>query len=184
MPFGKYILVCTGTGAEACNNNLLYDALLKEVDSKGLTESVQVVKTGCFGYCGSGPVVKFLPDETVYCKVQVSDVPELITGHLINNKPLTKSLAPKGANKSYHKQLRIVLRNCGVIDPEKIEEYIAREGYLALEKVLFEMKPDQVISEIKKSGLRGRGGGGFPTGLKWSLTKDAVSEIKYVVCNA
>ncbi|MFW6244726.1 MAG: NADH-ubiquinone oxidoreductase-F iron-sulfur binding region domain-containing protein, partial [Fibrobacterota bacterium] len=153
----------------------------------------QVVKTGCFGFCEKGPIVKVLPDESFYVNVKPEDAKEIVAEHIVKGRKVQRLLYNKTDSKErakiddiefYQKQFRIVLRNCGFINPEDINEYIARDGYLALEKVLFEITPDDVIEELRKSGLRGRGGAGFPSWKKWVFTKDAEGDQKYVVCNA
>ncbi len=193
MAIKTYILVCGGTACVATHSNELYEALVQEVAAQGAQGKVQVVRTGCFGFCAKGPIVKILPDETFYVSVQPSDAREIVAEHVLKGRPVQRLLYEKGRDRSlirmeelsfYQKQYRMVLRNCGVIDPEKIDEYIARMGYEALAKVLTEMTPDQVVEELKKSGLRGRGGAGFPTWMKWKFTKDAPGGEKYVVCNA
>ena len=154
---------------------------------------VQIVKTGCFGFCEQGPIVKILPEDSFYVQVKPEDAKELINEHIIKGREVTRLLYNKEKSHKhaqveeiefYQKQFRIVLRNCGFIDPENIDEYIAREGYAALEKALYELTPDQIIDEIKTSGLRGRGGAGFPTWMKWNFTKMADTPEKFVVCNA
>jgi len=193
MAIKTYILVCGGTACVATHSNELYEALVQEVAAQGAQGKVQVVRTGCFGFCAKGPIVKILPDETFYVSVQPADAREIVAEHVLKGRPVQRLLYEKGRDRSlirmeelsfYQKQYRMVLRNCGVIDPEKIDEYIARMGYEALAKVLTEMTPDQVVEELKKSGLRGRGGAGFPTWMKWKFTKDAPGGEKYVVCNA
>lgn len=161
---------------------------------KGLTGDAKVVTTGCFGFCEQGPIVKILPDNTFYTRVAPNDVEEVINEHIIKGRKVTRLLYTDPTTQDhiadskhmnfYKKQIRIALRNCGFIDPENINEYIAREGYEALAKVLGEMTPEQAIQELKLSGLRGRGGGGFPTGLKWEFARKYQSNQKYVVCNA
>jgi NADP-reducing hydrogenase subunit HndC len=193
MPKRNYVLVCGGTGCESSKADQIFRNLKIACTEQGITDEVQVVKTGCFGFCEQGPIVKVLPDETFYVKVTPEDAEEIITEHLVKGRKVSRlEYDTEGSTKNakvddlqfYQKQFRIVLRNCGVIDPENIDEYIARDGYAAVEKVLFEMTPDDVIGELKKAQLRGRGGAGFPTWLKWSFTKDVEESEKYVVCNA
>jgi NADH:ubiquinone oxidoreductase subunit F (NADH-binding)/(2Fe-2S) ferredoxin len=193
MAYKQYVLVCCGTGCESAKGRKLFDALVHEVEAQGLEQDVQIVKTGCFGFCEKGPIVKILPEETFYVTVKPEDAKEIVTETLVKGRPVGRLLYDKEQSKTnakledidfYQKQVRIVLRNCGVIDPDSIDEYIARDGYVALEKVLFEMSQDDVINELKTSGLRGRGGAGFPTWLKWRFSKDAPGEQKYVMCNA
>ena len=190
----NFILVCGGTGCESSKSDEIYRTLIKEAELQGVKDDVQVVKTGCFGFCEKGPIVKVLPSESFYVEVKPEDAKEIIAEQVIKGREVKRLLYQKDANTAgnvkvediqfYQKQFRIVLRNCGVINPENIEEYIAREGYLALEKALFEMTPQQIIDVMKASGLRGRGGAGFPTGVKWETAARVQSEIKYVVCNA
>ncbi|EJW93558.1 protein HymB, partial [gut metagenome] len=152
------------------------------------------MRTGCFGFCEKGPVVKIIPDNTFYVQVQPEDAEEIVHTHLLNGHKVERLLYVNPENQKpvpdskhigfYQKQLRIALRNCGFIDPENINEYIARDGYMALGKALIEMTPEETIKEIIDSGLRGRGGGGFPTGLKWQITRKVQAPQKYVVCNA
>jgi len=193
MAVKNYILVCGGTGCESSKADNIYKNLLKEREIEGLEEDVQIVKTGCFGFCEQGPIVKVLPEESFYVKVTPDDAKEIIQEHIIKGREVKRLLYTGKEDKQkvavedidfYQKQFRIVLRNCGVIDPENIDEYVARDGYKALEKVLFEITPDDVIAELKTAGLRGRGGAGFPTWLKWKLTKDVENDTKYIVCNA
>ena len=193
MAIKTYLLVCGGTGCVASHGVELYDALKRELAEQGVSDEAQVVRTGCFGFCEKGPIVKVLPDETFYVTVKPEDAKEIVAEHVVKGRPVARLLYDKAQSQMntklediafYQKQFRVVLRNCGVIDPEKIEEYIARDGYAALAKVLSEMTPDQVIEEMKKSGIRGRGGAGFPTWMKWKFSKDAPGEQKYVVCNA
>lgn len=192
MAFKNYILVCAGTACESSKGIALYEALEKELKEQGVDAEAQLVKTGCFGFCEQGPIVKILPDESFYVKVGPEHAQQIVAEHIVKGRQVKELLydADQAAGTSsdnidfYQKQQRIVLRNCGVINPEYIDEYIARDGYAALEKVVFEMSPDEVIQELKDAGLRGRGGAGFPTGLKWGFTKDAQSDQKYVVCNA
>ena len=193
MGFKNYILVCGGTGCESSRSDLIYRNLIEEAKSQGVEDQVQVIKTGCFGFCEQGPIVKVLPEDSFYVQVKPEDAKEIIAEHVVKGREVTRLLYIKEKRKPYeevhdiqfyNKQLRIVLRNCGSIDPENVDEYIAADGYKALEKVLFEMKPDDVIAELKTAGLRGRGGAGFPTWMKWNFTKQAEGDVKYVVCNA
>ena len=188
------ILICGGTGCKASSSHLIADNLNKILKENGITDKVEVITTGCFGFCEKGPIVKIIPDNTFYTQVTPEDAEESVKEHIIGGKKIERLLYtdPKTEQKVsdskhmdfYRKQLRIALRNCGFIDPENIEEYIARNGYVALANYLLNHTPDKVIDVIKRSGLRGRGGGGFPTGLKWELTARQESDIKYVVCNA
>jgi len=192
--FKMHLLVCGGTGCRASESEQLFHNLKNEIIEKGLENEVQVITTGCFGFCEKGPIVKVMPDNTFYTQVKPEDAIEIIAEHVIKGRQVTRLLyinpeTEKHVSDSkhmgfYRKQLRIALRNCGFIDPENIEEYISRDGYAALAKCLTEMTPAQVIEEMKKSGLRGRGGGGFPTGLKWEITSKSQADQKYVVCNA
>ncbi len=192
MAFTHYILVCGGTGCESSNADLIYKNLLEEAKNFGVEDKVQIVKTGCFGFCEKGPIVKVLPEDSFYVEVKPEDAKEIIAEQVVKGREVKRLLYNKEKKsieeveeiQFYQKQLRIVLRNCGVINPENINEYIARDGYLALEKALFEMKPEEIVEEIKKSGLRGRGGAGFPTGFKWEAGMKAPGDQKYVVCNA
>ncbi len=192
MAFTHYILVCGGTGCESSNADAIYKNLIAEAQRAGVDHRVQIVKTGCFGFCEKGPIVKVLPEDSFYVEVKPEDAKEIIAEQIIKGREVRRLLYNKEKKSResvediqfYQKQLRIVLRNCGVINPENIDEYIARDGYLALEKALFEMTPEQIVDEIKRSGLRGRGGAGFPTGLKWEAGLKAPGDVKYVVCNA
>jgi len=193
MAFNQFCLVCGGTGCESSRADDIYKNLVKSCEAHGLSDQVQVVKTGCFGFCEKGPIVKILPDQSFYVEVKPEDAERIVAEHFLKGRPVKELLykaesgaAAKGESdiKFYQKQMRIVLRNCGVINPEDIKEYIARDGYAALEKVLFTMSPDEVIEELKVSGLRGRGGAGFPTWLKWANTRKAPGDQKYVICNA
>ena len=192
----SHVMVCGGTGCTSSNSAAVIAEFEKLLAEKGLDKEVKVVRTGCFGLCEAGPVCIVYPEGAFYSHVQPENVATIIDEHLIKGR-IVKDLLYKGAMEKetetiksldkvdfYKKQKRVALRNCGVIDPENIEEYIAFDGYAALGKVLTEMSPDDVIQTILDSGLRGRGGGGFPTGLKWKFAKASVSEKKYVCCNA
>ena len=189
---GKVILVCGGTGCVSSNSEKIYENLVAALKKFGFEDKVTVKKTGCFGFCEKGPIVKILPEDAFYVEVKPEDAQEIVESHIVKGVEVDRLLYKENGQKPaegedinfYKKQKRIVLRNCGLINPEDITEYIAHDGYLALEKVLFEMKPEEVIEELKKSGLRGRGGAGFPTGLKWEAGMKATGDVKYVVCNA
>jgi len=188
----KHILVCRGTGCTSSKSPQIIENFKKILEEKGI-ENVRVIQTGCFGLCAKGPIVIIRPEDTFYAMVTPDDCEEIINTHIIEGKKVERLLC-KDVDGTlvdrldelnfYKKQKRIALKNCGVIDPENIDEYIAFDGYKALEKVLTQMTPDDVITEISESGLRGRGGAGFPTGKKWMFTKMAKGEQKYVVCNA
>ncbi|MFZ2286143.1 MAG: NADH-quinone oxidoreductase subunit NuoF [Bacteroidales bacterium] len=192
--FRMHLLVCGGTSCRASESSLIVENLMRELEEKGLANEVQVITTGCFGFCENGPVVKILPENTYYLHVKPEDAPAIIADHVIKGRPVQRLLysAPKGdadtavdRQKGFQrKQIRIALRNCGFINPENIDEYIAREGYAALGKCMDELTSADVIDIIKKSGLRGRGGAGFPTGLKWEIASKNKADQKYVVCNA
>ena len=188
----KHILVCNGTGCTSSKSPLILENFKKIIKEKGLTNA-RVIKTGCFGLCAKGPIVIIRPEDTFYAMVKPEDCEEIIESHIIQGKVVERLLCKDidGTKVTklddltfYKKQKRIALKNCGVINPEDIDEYIAFDGYRALARVLIEMSQDEVIETIDKSGLRGRGGAGFPTGKKWKLTKEAKGETKYVVCNA
>ncbi|PKP11010.1 MAG: NADH-quinone oxidoreductase subunit J/K [Bacteroidetes bacterium HGW-Bacteroidetes-4] len=192
--YKMHLLVCGGTGCRASASDAIVGKLEKELEEKNLQDDVQVVMTGCFGFCEKGPIVKVLPDNTFYVQVKPDDAKSIVEEHVIKGRKVDKLLyrdpeTSKEISDSKHmgfykKQLRIALRNCGVINPESIDEAIARDAYAALAKVLGEMTPEQAIQEMINSGLRGRGGGGFPTGLKWKFAADNKADQKYVVCNA
>jgi NADH:ubiquinone oxidoreductase subunit F (NADH-binding)/(2Fe-2S) ferredoxin/NAD-dependent dihydropyrimidine dehydrogenase PreA subunit len=192
--YSMHLLVCGGTGCQASESDAIVCNLRDELEAKGLMNSVQVIKTGCFGFCEKGPIVKVMPDNTFYTQVKPEDAQTIVEEHVIKGRkvksllyidPRTKEAVSESKDMGFFKkQLRIVLRNCGFINPENIDEYIARDGYQALGKVLSEMTPEQVIKEVKDSGQRGRGGAGFSTGLKWELARKNASDEKYVVCNA
>jgi NADP-reducing hydrogenase subunit HndC len=192
--YKMHVLVCGGTGCISSNSTKIIDNIKSVLKENGMENDVQVLKTGCFGFCEKGPIVKILPDNTFYVQVKPEDAKIIVEEHLIKGRKVEKLLykepvSDKSIEDSKHmdfykKQMRIALRNCGFIDPDNIDEYIAREGYQALGKALAEMTPEAVIAEMKKSGLRGRGGGGFPTGLKWEFASKNKADQKYVVCNA
>jgi NADH-quinone oxidoreductase subunit F/NADP-reducing hydrogenase subunit HndC len=193
MAYNHYILVCGGTACESNKGAQIYEALIAEAEKQGVKGEVQIVKTGCFGFCEQGPIVKVLPEDSFYVGVKPEDAPEIIAEQILKGREVKRLLYKQDNEKKtsavediefYQKQVRVVLRNCGVINPESIDEYIAREGYIGLEKALFEFQPEDVINELKTSGLRGRGGAGFPTWMKWDLTRKVPGEEKYVVCNA
>ena len=193
MAIKTYLLICGGTACASNRGTELYEALQRELEAQGVASEAQVVRTGCFGFCEKGPIVKVLPDETFYVCVKPEDAKEIVAEHVIKGRPVQRLLYDKSQSQVnakledigfYQKQFRIVLRNCGVINPEKIDEYIARDGYAALAKALTEMTPDDIIAEVKKAGIRGRGGTGFPTWMKWNFTKQAPGDEKYIVCNA
>jgi len=189
-----HILVCAGAGCISSGGNALKDVLAAELKKRGLDEEIKIVETGCMGPCDLGPVMLVHPEGTFYQRVTALDVPRLVEEHFIKGRPYTKLLPKDDVTANvvttqrdfsfFAKQEKIVLENCGLIDAENIEEYVARDGYAALGKVLTAMKPEQVIAEIKASGLRGRGGAGFPTGVKWELMAKAAATPKYVICNA
>ena len=189
------VLVCGGTGCTSSNSEKIIEKLQEEIARHGLEEEVNVVRTGCFGLCALGPIMIVYPEGSFYSMVQVEDIPEIVEEHLLKGKAVKRLLyketvSEDGSIRSlsetpfYAKQRRIALRNCGVINPEDIGEYIAVDGYTALAKVLKEMTPQEVIGVMKASGLRGRGGAGFPTGLKWSFAAANQADQKYVCCNA
>ncbi|MGN0667630.1 MAG: NADH-ubiquinone oxidoreductase-F iron-sulfur binding region domain-containing protein [Angelakisella sp.] len=190
-----HILVCGGTGCSSSHSQELIDAFHNQLQERGLAGEVQVIKTGCFGLCALGPVVIVYPEGCFYSHVTVEDIPEIVEEHILKGRIVTRLLYQetvvddstiKNLNhtKFYEKQTRVALRNCGVINPENIDEYIAMDGYEALGRVLTQMTPDEVIQIVKDSGLRGRGGGGFPTGQKWLFARQSQGDVKYVCCNA
>ncbi len=195
----SHVLICGGTGCTSSGSAKLQELFAQHLEANGLAEEVKIVQTGCFGLCALGPVVIIYPEGTFYSRVEAADVEEIVTEHLLKGRLVERLVyndtgdgneVPKDVNVSlnetgfYKKQVRVALRNCGVINPENIDEYIGMDGYAALGKCLTEYTPEQVIQIITDSGLRGRGGGGFPTGFKWSLTARNQADQKYVVCNA
>ena len=190
----KEILCCGGTGCHASNSVELMDNLRAEIKKNGLENDVKVVQTGCFGFCAQGPIVKVMPDNVFYVQVTPEDAAEIVEKHIVGKElvqrllfvePLLQERVADYAKMSFYaKQMRIALRNCGLIDPERIEEYIALEGYQALAKCLFKMTPEAVVQEVLNSGLCGRGGAGFPTGMKWKIAAGVKADEKYIVCNA
>ncbi|MFW5645721.1 MAG: NADH-ubiquinone oxidoreductase-F iron-sulfur binding region domain-containing protein [Acetivibrio ethanolgignens] len=193
--YHSHVLVCGGTGCTSSGSQEIMKTLQAEIDKNGLTDEVAVVQTGCHGLCALGPIMIVYPEAAFYSMVKVDDIPEIVSEHLLKGRIVkhllyNETVTDEGAVKSlkdttfYKRQHRIALRNCGVINPENIDEYIATRGYEALGKVLTEMTPDDVIKVITDSGLRGRGGGGFPTGIKWKLAKGNDADQKYVCCNA
>jgi NADH:ubiquinone oxidoreductase subunit F (NADH-binding)/(2Fe-2S) ferredoxin len=188
------LLVCGGTGCNGLQSEAILDNLKLELEANALENDVQVIRTGCFGLCSLGPIVKVLPGDVVYTKVRPDDAKEIVEEHVIKGRKVErlffkdpvshKILSASSEMSAYVKQIRIVLRNCGIIDPESIEEAIAHDAYEALAKALTEMTPEDVIKIIKDSGLRGRGGAGFPTGIKWEIARKNKADVKYVVCNA
>ena len=192
----SHILVCTGTGCSSSNSPAIIEAFEQELKAQGMDQEVRVIKTGCFGLCAMGPVVLVYPEGAFYTHVTVPDVAEIVSEHIVKGRIVQRLLHKEGDaaekvtslsdTQFYKKQLRIALRNCGVINPENIDEYIGTGGYTALGRALTEQTPQQVIDQIKLSGLRGRGGAGFPTGMKWQFTHDATAPdgVKFVCCNA
>lgn len=193
MAFDKYVLVYAGVNCRNNKKDEIYNAFIRESEKYSDRINVQTVRANCMGFCNTCASVKILPDETFYANVTLDDVKEIVEQDIVNGKKVSRLVYDTSQSKKqakiedadfYQKQVRIVLRNCGIIDPDNINEYIAREGYAALEKVLFDMKPDDVIEELKISGLAGRGGAGFPTWMKWNFTKQAEALQKYIVVNA
>ncbi len=195
-PERLHVLVCAGTGCTSSSSALIMEQMQQQLTARSLDQEVRVIKTGCFGLCQKGPIVAVYPDKIFYCHVKPDDVGEIIEQHFIGGQPVKRpemndldeitqeKIFDIDKIRFYAKQQRIALKNCGQLDPENIREYIARDGYEALAKALHEMQPQEVIDEIKKSGLRGRGGGGFPTGVKWQFAADQPAGDKYVICNA
>jgi len=192
--FRAHILVCGGTGCRATGSEAILSDVVKELAKKGLTNEVSVVETGCNGFCAAGPIMVIYPEGTFYQYVKASDVPEIIEEHIVKGRPVQRLMYKEPVTEKpiphmqeipfFGKQMLIALKNRGLIDAEKIDEYIARDGYMAAAKALTEMTPDEVIEQVKKSGLRGRGGGGFPTGMKWSFARKSPGDEKFILCNA
>ena len=192
--YRSHVLVCGGTGCTSSGSEQIIKTLEGELEKTGLQNEIKVIKTGCFGLCALGPIMIVYPEGAFYSMVKPEDIPEIVSEHLLKGRIVTRLLYQETVTEDtikslnhtdfYKKQKRVALKNCGVIDPENINEYIAYDGYQALGKVLTEMTPEQVIDTIKASGLRGRGGAGFPTGLKWSFAAKNDADQKYVCCNA
>ena len=193
--YKRNILVCGGTGCTSSHSEKIIEKLNEEIKANGLDKEIKVIRTGCFGLCALGPIMIVYPEGCFYSMVNVEEIPEIVREHLVGGKPVAHLLYKETVNEDgsikkynqtdfYKKQLRVALRNCGVIDPEDIDEYIARDGYKALAKCLTEYTPEDVIKVVTDSGLRGRGGAGFPTGRKWALCAPNKARQKYVVCNA
>jgi len=192
--FKMHLLVCGGTGCRASQSEIIVENLKSEIKNLGLENDAQVVITGCFGFCEKGPIVKIVPDNTFYTQVKPEDCAEIVREHILKGRKVKRLLYEDPETQKhiedskhmnfYQKQIRIALRNCGFIDPENIDEYIARDGYAALGNIITGMSPQEAIDIMKKSGLRGRGGGGFPTGIKWEIASKNKADQKYVVCNA
>ncbi len=187
------IMVCGGSGCHSAKSNVIVKELRALIAQEKLEKEVEVVQTGCFGLCMQGPIVIMQPDDTFYSRVKISDAKDIIDKHIKQKETVDRLLVKEADGHKveklkeltfYKKQKRVVLKNCGVIDPERIEDYIALQGYQALEKALFSMTPESVVQEIKDSGLRGRGGAGFPTGIKWEICANVEGDTKYVACNA
>ncbi len=192
--FRAHILVCGGTGCKATGSEVIHPALVQEIAKRGLAREVVVAETGCNGFCAAGPIMVVYPEGIFYQKVSVDDVPEIIEEHIIKGRPVERLMYHEPVTEKpiphihdipfFGKQVLIALKNRGLIDAEKIDEYIARDGYMGAAKALLEMTPEQIIAEMTTSGLRGRGGGGFPTGMKWSFARTAEGDVKYILCNA
>lgn len=186
--YKAYVALCKGTGCLSAGENKIWKRFETVLEEKGLTDEVCIIEAGCRGFCEMAPIVEIFPNEAFYCKVQVEDVDELVNEHILKGNVVKRLLYKENTQKGddipfYKYQQRRVLSNCGIIDPENIDEAIAREGYLGLTNV-FEMRPEDVIETVTKSGLRGRGGGGFPTGMKWKFCRNAKETPKYLICNA
>ncbi|MDR2931668.1 MAG: NAD(P)H-dependent oxidoreductase subunit E, partial [Oscillospiraceae bacterium] len=194
MPVRCNILICGGTACLSSDSEKVIRNFELIIKAKGYDGEVRIIRTGCFGFCEQGPIVKIEPDNVFYVKVGPKDVKEIVEEHIIKGRIVQRLLYIEPIKQEkmtrheempfYQKQMRVALRNCGLINPEDIGEYIAMGGYEALGRVLTTMTPEQVIGIIKDSGLRGRGGGGFPTGLKWEITRASAGDEKYMICNA
>ncbi|NLL91522.1 MAG: NADH-quinone oxidoreductase subunit NuoF [Ruminococcaceae bacterium] len=192
--YRSHVMICAGTGCASSGSAKVAEAFAEAIANQGLSDEVNIVKTGCFGLCALGPIVIIHPEGTFYSMVKVDDVPEIVSEHLLKGRPVTRLLYDETVKEDeiaglhetpfYKKQMRLALRNCGRINPELIDEYIAFDGYQALGKVLTEMTPEETVQLITDSGLRGRGGAGFPTGLKWKFARGYDADQKYVICNA
>ena len=192
--FRAHILVCGGTGCRASASEAVHQEVVKEIAKKGLSNEVSIVETGCNGFCAAGPIMVIYPEGTFYQYVKAADVPEIISEHIVKGRPVERLMYREPVTEKtiphmqeipfFGKQMLIALKNRGLIDAEKIDEYIARDGYMGAAKALTEMTPDAIIDEMKKSGLRGRGGGGFPTGMKWMFARKSPGDVKYILCNA
>ena len=193
--FRSQVLCCTGTGCTSSGSRSIIQAFEEEILNAGLEREIKVVPTGCFGLCEKGPIVIIYPEGSFYSHIKVEDVSRIVSEHLVKGRIVRDLLYSESVDEDqnirslnevdfYKKQHRVALRNCGVIDPENVEEYIAFDGYKALGKCLTELTPEEVVDIVKRSGLRGRGGGGFPTGIKWGLAQKPKSDVKYVCCNA
>lgn len=194
--YRKHVLICGGTGCTSSGSAAIEKALNEEIEKNGIASEIKVVKTGCFGLCALGPIMIVYPEGSFYSRITAEDIPEVVKEHLVNGNPVTRLLYDETVTEEgikslndtafYKKQQRVALRNCGAINPECIDEYIGKDGYQALAKVVKEMTPEEVIQTVLDSGLRGRGGGGFPTGMKWKLARNIVPDAdqKYVCCNA
>jgi len=189
-----HLMLCGGTGCQASGSEKLKDILEEELKKRDLSKEIAIVETGCNGFCAQGPIMVVQPDNIFYQKLKPEDIPLLVEEHFLKGRPVKKLFYKKPASAEtiphideipfFSKQMLVVLKNRGLINPEDIDEYIARDGYMAAAKALLEMTPEEIIEEIKKSGLRGRGGAGFPTGVKWEFTRNAPGDVKYVICNA
>ncbi|PJB38390.1 MAG: NADH-quinone oxidoreductase subunit F, partial [Deltaproteobacteria bacterium CG_4_9_14_3_um_filter_51_14] len=192
--FRTDLLLCGGTGCRASGSIQIKEALMRELARQKLDTEIRIIETGCNGFCAQGPIMIVQPDNIFYQKLKVEDIPNLVEEHFLKGRPVKKLFYKEPASAAtipsmddipfYSKQKLIVLRNRGAVDPENIDEYIARDGYIGLGKALLEMTPEQIIAEVKTSGLRGRGGAGFPTGLKWEFASRSKGDVKYALCNA